>query len=130
MNAFQIPQLGGQIYTMSGMKTKLHLIADHKGTYNGRSVSFSGEGFEGMMFKAHVVSNADFKQWVSNVKKKDHPLTLNVYKKLMHPSTDYKVQTYSSVRSGLFHTIMMQYMNPKTYKLLNGDSTVKNIEYK
>src|ERR1700712_5606241 len=31
MNSFFIPQLGGQIYAMAGMQTKLHLIADEAG---------------------------------------------------------------------------------------------------
>src|ERR1043166_7912448 len=35
MNSFFVPQLGGQIYTMAGMVTRLHLLADHVGTYRG-----------------------------------------------------------------------------------------------
>ena len=130
MNAFQVPQLGGQIYTMAGMKTKLHLISDHRGIYSGRSVSFSGEGFEGMIFKTHVVSRKAFDRWVHTVKQRKNPLSLAVYKKLMAPNTDSRIKFYSSVRHNLFNTIMMQYMNPRTYKLLNSGSSVKNIEYK
>src|SRR5580704_7138538 len=37
MNSFFVPQLGGQIYTMSGMVTRLQLQADHPGTYPGIS---------------------------------------------------------------------------------------------
>ena len=37
MNSFFVPQLGGQIYTMAGMVTRLHLQADHPGTYRGLS---------------------------------------------------------------------------------------------
>jgi cytochrome o ubiquinol oxidase subunit 2 len=33
MNSFFIPQLGSQIYAMAGMQTRLHLLADHPGTY-------------------------------------------------------------------------------------------------
>src|SRR6266850_4345953 len=40
MNSFFVPQLGGQIYTMSGMATRLHLQADHLGTYAGLSAMF------------------------------------------------------------------------------------------
>lgn len=68
MNSFQIPQLGGQIYAMAGMQTKLHLMANEIGTYGGRSVSFSGAGFSGMTFVANAVSDADFQKWVKNVK--------------------------------------------------------------
>ena len=37
MNSFFVPQRGSQIYTMSGMVTRLHLQADHPGTYPGLS---------------------------------------------------------------------------------------------
>src|SRR5258705_8588425 len=44
MNSFFVPQLGSQIYTMSGMATRLHLQADYLGTYAGLSAMFSGDG--------------------------------------------------------------------------------------
>src|ERR1700741_2265812 len=50
MNSFWVPQLGGQIYTMSGMVTRLQLQADHAGTYPGFSAMFSGDGFADMRF--------------------------------------------------------------------------------
>src|SRR6185503_7886669 len=37
MNSFWVPQLGGQIYTMPGMTTRLQLKADHAGAYRGLS---------------------------------------------------------------------------------------------
>jgi cytochrome o ubiquinol oxidase subunit 2 len=52
MNSFFIPQLGGQIYAMAGMETKLHLIANEAGTYKGMSANYSGAGFSGMKFNA------------------------------------------------------------------------------
>jgi cytochrome o ubiquinol oxidase subunit 2 len=54
MNSLWIPQLGGQIYAMSGMSTQLHLIANHAGSYNGSSANISGEGFAGMRFKVNL----------------------------------------------------------------------------
>src|SRR3954468_17271791 len=45
MNSFFVPQLGGQIYTMAGMVTHLHLQADHRGAYRGLSAQYSGSGF-------------------------------------------------------------------------------------
>ena len=50
MNSFFIPQLGSQIYTMAGMQTQLHLIANSVGTYAGESSNFSGPGFLGHAF--------------------------------------------------------------------------------
>ena len=37
---------------MAGMQTRLHLIANEPGTYDGISASYSGPGFSGMKFKA------------------------------------------------------------------------------
>ena len=36
MNSFWIPQLSGQIYSMTGMTTQLYLMADGPGKYTGR----------------------------------------------------------------------------------------------
>lgn len=56
MNTFFIPQLGSMIYTMNGMKTQLHLIADEPGTFHGLSTNYSGDGFSDMAFKVQAVS--------------------------------------------------------------------------
>src|SRR6202795_5201369 len=64
MNSFFVPQLGSQIYTMSGMVTRLQLQADHLGTYPGRSTMFSGEGFSDMRFSVDAVTEDGFAQWV------------------------------------------------------------------
>jgi cytochrome o ubiquinol oxidase subunit 2 len=37
MNSFFIPGLGGQIYAMAGMTTKLHLIANETASSDGIS---------------------------------------------------------------------------------------------
>src|SRR5579883_866864 len=54
MNSFQIPQLAGQIYAMAGMQTKLHLMADEPGDYQGLSTNFTGDGFSDMTFTARA----------------------------------------------------------------------------
>ncbi|MCE1718389.1 cytochrome o ubiquinol oxidase subunit II, partial [Enterobacter hormaechei] len=69
MNSFFIPQLGGQIYAMAGMQTKLHLIANSAGKYDGFSASYSGHGFSGMKFTATATDDrAGFEAWVQKVK--------------------------------------------------------------
>src|ERR1700752_4854242 len=45
MNSFFVPQLGSQIYTMSAMGTRLHLHADHLGSYAGVTTMFFGSLF-------------------------------------------------------------------------------------
>src|SRR5215467_10436228 len=64
MNSFWVPQLGGQIYTMAGMTTRLHLQADHTGTYRGSSANYSGAGFSDMYFNVDAVPAERFAQWV------------------------------------------------------------------
>ena len=85
MNAFQIQQLAGQIYSMNGMQTKLHLIAAQTGNYYGRSVSFSGDGFSGMDFTAKVTSQTCFNKWVQKVKQSDNPLTQDGFNQQQPP---------------------------------------------
>lgn len=112
MNSFQIPQLGGQIYAMSGMQTKLHLIADQTGCYRGRSTNFSGDGFSGMKFIAHVTTQAKFNNWVSTVKKSSKQLTMDSYNKLALPSENNKVEYFSSAQKDLFNDVIMKFMMP------------------
>src|SRR5216684_3897009 len=63
MNSFFVPQLGGQIYTMAGMATRLHLQADHPGTYRGLSAQYSGDGFADMRFAVDAVPAREFARW-------------------------------------------------------------------
>ncbi|MDE5285695.1 MAG: cytochrome o ubiquinol oxidase subunit II, partial [Buchnera aphidicola] len=44
MNSFFIPSLGSQVYAMPGMITKLNLVANDIGIYNGLSSNYSGKG--------------------------------------------------------------------------------------
>jgi len=112
MNSFQIDQLAGQIYAMAGMQTKLHLMADQVGDYNGRSVSFSGPGFNGMEFTARVVTADQFAQFVQTVQKTNNSLTAAAYNQLIPDSEDTRIVYYSSVDDHLFEDIMMKYMMP------------------
>jgi len=112
MNSFWIPRLAGQIYAMEGMQTKLHVIANVPGSYEGVSANFSGEGFNGMKFIARASTAAEFSSWVDSIKHSTDILTQERYNTLAKPSSDDSVHTFSSVREGLFMDIMMQYMEP------------------
>lgn len=114
MNSFWIPQLGGQIYAMAGMTTKLHLNATENGDYKGASANISGEGFSGMKFTARATSRADFETWVANVKKVPHHLTTAEYTHLATPSKNSAVAFYATTADGLYDTILMKYMMPHT----------------
>lgn len=112
MNSFWIPQLGGQIYAMPGMQSKLHLIAQEKGQYEGLSASFSGNGFSDMKFIVKVTSNEDFMQWVSSVKQSQIKLTFKEYNNLIRPSENNSKQYYSFVETDLFKSVILKYMVP------------------
>ncbi|BAK75336.1 cytochrome o ubiquinol oxidase subunit II [Pseudogulbenkiania sp. NH8B] len=110
MNSFFIPQLGGQIYSMAGMQTKLHLIANEPGSYDGMSANYSGAGFSGMKFKAiATASPAEFDAWVKQVRS-GKPLDPTSYAQLLNPSENNPVQHFSSVTPGLFYGVLNKYM--------------------
>jgi cytochrome o ubiquinol oxidase subunit II len=111
MNSFFIPQLGSQIYSMAGMETKLHLIANEPGTFKGFSANYSGAGFTGMKFNAIATpTQVGFEQWVQSVKTNTNTLTHANYIELAKASENNPVTYYGNVDDGLFHTIVMKYM--------------------
>ncbi len=106
MNSFFVPQLGGQIYTMSGMVTRLHLQADHPGTYPGLSAMFSGDGFADMRFTVDAVTNDKFAQWVSQAREAGPALDTQSYADLAKPSQAVAPVTYRTVTADLFSGIV------------------------
>ena len=116
MNSFFIPGLGGQIYAMAGMTTKLHLIANHNAELQGISANYSGAGFTGMKFKAIATSQAEFDAWVSEVKASPKQLDTAEYEALTKPSQNNPVELYSSVKPNLFQTIIDKYEGMKPGK--------------
>lgn len=111
MNSFWIPSLGGQIYAMAGMVTKLHLMADKPGSYNGVSANISGEGFAGMRFEAKASTRSDFDNWVRSVKQSKHQLTMDTYNELAKPTKNHPVTLYSSEEDGLYDKVVMKFMH-------------------
>lgn len=110
MNSFWIPQLGGQIYAMPGMKTKLHLIANEPGNFRGSSANLSGKGFAGMTFVAKATSPEEFEEWVQSVKGSKDALTQEAYDDLAQPSEYNPVATYVLEDGELFERIVMKPM--------------------
>lgn len=112
MNSFWIPQLGGQIYAMPGMRTKLHLIADEPGSFRGSSANISGKGFAGMVFTAKSSSREEFDQWVKSVQGSSETLGVGEYKLLAKPSEYNPEAFYTLKEDQLFDQIVMKYMMP------------------
>jgi cytochrome o ubiquinol oxidase subunit 2 len=106
MNSFFVPQLGSQIYTMSGMETHLWLQADHAGSYPGRSANYSGGGFADMHFTVDAVPAEQFTQWVATTRETGPDLKAATYAELARPSQAVAPFTYRSVDPGLFDGIL------------------------
>ncbi|HEL7670552.1 TPA: ubiquinol oxidase subunit II [Stenotrophomonas maltophilia] len=110
MNTFFIPQLGGQIYAMAGMRTQLHLIANEPGQFRGMSGNYSGHGFSNMKFIATASSNEDFDRWVAGVRSAPDALSFTQFKALAAPSKNVPVQHFSSVEPLLFKKVIDQFI--------------------
>jgi cytochrome o ubiquinol oxidase subunit 2 len=106
MNSFFVPQLGGQIYTMAGMMTRLHLQADYAGTYRGMSANYSGAGFSDMVFSVDAVPAERFAQWVAATRTTGPALDAQSYGSLAKPSQAIAPFTYRAVAPNLFSYIL------------------------
>lgn len=114
MSSFFIPKLGSQIYTMAGMRTKLHLLSLKDGKYYGLDTQYNGNGFSDMYFQVKVVEPNELEKWFQEIKQSRGQLTLQVYQRLIQPSMKNHVQYFSSVIPHcLFQHIIMQYKKAK-----------------
>lgn len=113
MNSFWIPQLGGQIYAMTGMATHLNLIAERPGEYEGLSANYSGEGFDKMKFKAIAMPIEQFEHWVTSMRQASLPsLTWPEYESLALPGTQEYPSFYSDVDGDIFAGVMAKFNGP------------------
>lgn len=112
MSAFFIPQLGSQIYTMAGMRTKLHLIGNYVGTFRGLNSQYNGDGFSEMHFPVDVVSDDEMNAWYAKVKSSPEALTKDRYAVVRQPTIAEPAHYYSSVEPDLFRTVINSYLKP------------------
>jgi cytochrome o ubiquinol oxidase subunit II len=114
MNSFWVPELSGQIYSMTGMITPLHIMANEPGEYTGRAAEINGEGFADMTFIVKSTEPSDFDAWVASTRQSPHELTEPIYNELIKRSVNNPVALYSYVEEDLFDKIVMKYMHPHT----------------
>ncbi len=112
MNSFWIPELGGQIYAMNGMDTKLHLIADKTGIFRGMSSNISGEGFADMNFLVYAVEEAVFMPTLMEKSNGKDSLTLTSYASLAEPNVLTEPQWYKAPDMTLFQSVIDKYALP------------------
>ncbi|MCQ6560295.1 ubiquinol oxidase subunit II [Paenibacillus mendelii] len=124
MNSFWIPQLGGQMYTMSGMAMKLHLQADEPGSFFGSGANFTGREFGKMNFEAKATTQEEFDAWVKQIKSESPALTLEGYSKLAEQGVTHE-QSFSSFPEGLFNKIVNKYASSHQHGAKTEASTDK-----
>lgn len=109
MNSFFIPQLGTQIYAMSGMENRVHLMASEPGEYMGFSANYSGFGFSGMKFNTIATDESGYRDWVAKVKNAPEKLDDERLKALRKKSRDVAPMHFASVNPLLFTEIIEKY---------------------
>lgn len=109
MNSFFIPNLGTQIYAMSGMENRVHLMASQRGSYLGFSANYSGFGFSGMKFQAIASERDDFDSWVAEVKASGQSLDDERYVQLKKKSRDVAPMYFTLENPLLFSDIIESY---------------------
>ena len=121
MNAFFIPQLGTMIYSMTGMETKLHLIANEIGEFPGMSSHYSGAGFSKMHFTAHSVTNEQYQQWLAKVRAESNTLDKTAFAALVDDKNhDWHPVTYfGSSEAGLFDWVIAKHMGNNQHYGMN-----------
>ncbi|KQU61806.1 ubiquinol oxidase subunit II [Sphingomonas sp. Leaf339] len=106
MNSFFIPQLGGQIYAMSGMDAKLHLQADKPGRFHGLSAHYSGEGFADMDFAVDAVPPTQFAGWLAQGRAQRQVLDAPRFLTLARHLGSEKPMVFGAVAPGLYDRIV------------------------
>lgn len=114
MNSFWVPQLGGQIYAMTGMVTSIHLIASEPGTYAGASANYSGLGFSKMKFTVAATPPEGYEAWLAGVRRGTGTLTHEAYESLSMPSTPEGPAYYAHVEPNLFENIVGKFMDTRS----------------
>lgn len=131
MNSFWVPALAGQVYTMTGMTTKLHLVADKIGSYKGASANISGEGYADLRFTVNALEEPMFQQWLSNAANAPSKLTTVSYNLIKALKQSEEETVYVLEKRDLFHDILMKYMSyddpaHKTHKEYQTDTTTED----
>ncbi len=112
MSSFWIPNLGGQLYTMTSHVNRLNLMATTIGEYPGSSAEINGAGFAGMKFTARAGSSADFEAWVKSVQQSPDVLDTAAYTNLLNPSQYNPAASYSTFNPNLFASVISKYQGP------------------
>ncbi len=110
MSSFWIPNLGGQLYSMTSHVNRLNLISQTIGDYPGSTPEINGSGFAGMKFTTRVSSSEKFDLWVQDVRQSTEVLNIANYDKLLEPSEYNPVVFYSAYDNSLYDRVISKYL--------------------
>ncbi len=126
MQSFFVGALGGQIYAMPGMQTKMNLLVERPGRFIGRNTQYNGLGFQHQTFDTLAMRPAEFAVWTTRVRKTGKRLDAGSYAELARASTPAQaaagfavpgmptgVAWFAPIERGLFDTVMHRYMSGK-----------------
>lgn len=113
MNSFWVPGLGGQIYVMPGMHTRLNELATKSTTFLGSPANIAGSGFARMDFTITSTSNEGFDAWVHHAQQSSKTLDSNTYAQLAKPSDNVQPLYYAHVTGNIFDNVILKYLVPK-----------------
>lgn len=118
MQALWIPALGGQIYAMDGMVTRLHLAADGPGRFRGLNTQYNGLDFPRQRFEAVAMTDAGFAGWLRETRDAGVALDAEAYDALARRGTPEELAEalgagraplrFASVPAGLFERAAAQ----------------------
>jgi cytochrome o ubiquinol oxidase subunit 2 len=123
MSAFYVPGLGGQIFAMAGMTTTLNLRADGPGTFIGRNMQYTGDGFSDQTFAARAVTPSEFDAWVAAARQSPDVLDAEHFKTLERPGRDAAPHYYASVAPDLFANAVAKYVPPAMHDAMQAPAT-------
>lgn len=106
MQAFMVPQLGGQIYAMAGMTTQLNLLPPRPGSFIGENTQYNGDGFARQHFRLLAISQPAFDRLVTRAQGSPRRLDAARYRRLSMPGTLDAPLLLSGVQPGLFEAIV------------------------
>ena len=120
MQSFIIPRLGGQIYTMAGMVTRLNLMASEPGEYRGENTQYNGMGFANQKFQARAVSQTDFDAWTTSLRQSKPPLDDAAWGLLVQPSVLPAPRLFGRVPQGFFARVVASFTGGHRHLQTNG----------
>ncbi len=126
MSSFWIPNLGGQLYAMTGHLNTLNLMAEKPGDYSGSSAEINGTGFSGMKFVARAGSDEDFDKWIATVKSSPDILDSSEYTKLLKPSEYNNAAYYAIAQTNLFDTMLAKYSGSHSHMEMGSMSSTEH----